>query len=551
MLDRDKLAKILGLLGSAESGEILSAGRAANALIRNANTSWAEVLNQNSVGDEARALYAENNELRETAQQLLAETSALVAENNELRETTRQLVVEGRELYAEKNKLRKTTQHLLVENQALRKRATPSLAHRIAAGSKQWGHALITSAIALYGIEFLRHPLVARLRASETRAIRSIVVRSLVAAGMLLTLIIFAVLSLHDVAMFGEPLILSGTMASSGQETPEAGARSGGPSAEAERRATISDPPLIVAMATPEAIPSPTPPEAMLSPVEESTTLPATLPPAVVAPDPTAPVAEAPSPVTSLAPAKEQAAPPATSRTNSPPPEAMLSPVEESTTLPATLPPAVVAPDPTAPVAEAPSPVTSLAPAEEPAAPPAASRTNSPPPEAMLSPVEESTTLPATLPPAVVAPDPTAPVAEAPSPVTSLAPAEEPAAPPAASRTNSPPPTLSPPNQRLSAAEIAALVTRGDAFLSAGDIVSARLFYERAADGGDGGAALRLGATFDPGFLSRTGVRGAPGDPSRATSWYRRAVDLGNPAAQEHLKNLERQRFAEPGSPSH
>src|SRR5215831_16295933 len=445
MLDRDKLAKILGLLGSAESGEILSAGRAANALIRNANTSWAEVLNQNSVGDEVR------------------------------------------ELYAEKNKLRKTTQHLLVENQALRKRATPSLAHRIAAGSKQWGHALITSAIALYGIEFLRHPLVARLRASETRAIRSIVVRSLVAAGMLLTLIIFAVLSLHDVAMFGEPLIRSGTMASSGQETPEAGARSGGPSAEAERRATISDPPLIVAMATPEAIPSPPPPEAMLSPVEESTTLPATLPPAVVAPDPQ--------------------------------------------------------------VAEAPSPVTSLAPAEEPAAPPATSRTNSPPPEAMLSPVEESTTLPPTLPPAVVAPDPTAPVAEAPSPVTSLAPAEEPAAPPAASRTNSPPPTLSPPNQRLSAAEIAALVTRGDAFLSAGDIVSARLFYERAADGGDGGAALRLGATFDPVFLSRTGVRGALGDPAQASSWYRRALDLGNPAAQEALIALEQQRVAAPASP--
>src|SRR5215471_8941297 len=485
MLDRDKLAKILGLLGSAESGEILSAGRAANALIRNANTSWAEVLNQNSVGDEARALYAENNELRETAQQLLAETSALVAENNELRETTRQLMVEGRELYAEKNKLRKTTQHLLVENQALRKRATPSLAHRIAAGSKQWGHALITSAIALYGIEFLRHPLVARLRASETRAIRSIVVRSLVAAGMLLTLIIFAVLSLHDVAMFGEPLIRSGTMASSGQETPEAGARSGGPSAEAERRATISDPPLIVAMATPEAIPSPTPPEAMLSPVEESTTLPATLPPAVVAPDPQ--------------------------------------------------------------VAEAPSPVTSLAPAEEPAAPPATSRTNSPPPEAMLSPVEESTTLPATLPPAVVAPDPTAPVAEA--PVISLAPAEEPAAAPAASRTNSPPPTLSPPNQRLSAAEIAALVTRGDAFLSTGDIVSARLFYERAADGGDGDAALRLGATFDPGFLSRAGVRGAPSDQTQAWSWYRRAVDLGNSAAQEALRDLEQPRFAAPDSP--
>ena len=33
-LDRDKLAKILGLLGSDKTGEILSAARAADALIR-------------------------------------------------------------------------------------------------------------------------------------------------------------------------------------------------------------------------------------------------------------------------------------------------------------------------------------------------------------------------------------------------------------------------------------------------------------------------------------------------------------------------------------
>jgi hypothetical protein len=59
MLDRDKLAKILGLLGSAESGEILSAGRAADALIRNANTSWAEVLNQKPSPTRC-ALLAEN-----------------------------------------------------------------------------------------------------------------------------------------------------------------------------------------------------------------------------------------------------------------------------------------------------------------------------------------------------------------------------------------------------------------------------------------------------------------------------------------------------------
>jgi hypothetical protein len=56
---RDKLAKIFDLLVSAESGEIL-AGRAADALIRSANRSWADVLNQNVVADEARALLPEN-----------------------------------------------------------------------------------------------------------------------------------------------------------------------------------------------------------------------------------------------------------------------------------------------------------------------------------------------------------------------------------------------------------------------------------------------------------------------------------------------------------
>ncbi|MGA7868778.1 MAG: hypothetical protein WCA23_33220, partial [Stellaceae bacterium] len=94
---------------------------------------------------------------------------------------------------------------------------------------------------------------------------------------------------------------------------------------------------------------------------------------------------------------------------------------------------------------------------------------------------------------------------------------------------------------QLSPAEIAALVARGDAFLSAADIVSARLFYERAANAGDSAAALRLGATFDPTFLDRAGVRGNPGDPAQAESWYRRARDLGDAAAAVRLKNLERQ----------
>jgi hypothetical protein len=154
----------------------------------------------------------------------------------------------------------------------------------------------------------------------------------------------------------------------------------------------------------------------------------------------------------------------------------------------------------------------------------------------------------------------TAPSAAAPPPAPQAAPAaptpppsrpEEmlqpnaPVATPAAPRAVTPqapaPPVQSPAGQHRSATEITALVTRGDEFLSAGDIASARLFYERAAEAGDSAAALRLGATFDPNFLGRVGVRGNPGDPAQAASWYRRARDLGDAAAAERLKNLERQ----------
>lgn len=104
------------------------------------------------------------------------------------------------------------------------------------------------------------------------------------------------------------------------------------------------------------------------------------------------------------------------------------------------------------------------------------------------------------------------------------------------------PPSTAPdgaPGSAPSPAEITILRARGDDFLKAGDIASARLFYERAAGAGDGAAALRLGATFDPGFLARAGVSGALGDPAQASSWYRRARDLGEAAAAERSKSLK------------
>jgi TPR repeat protein len=94
-------------------------------------------------------------------------------------------------------------------------------------------------------------------------------------------------------------------------------------------------------------------------------------------------------------------------------------------------------------------------------------------------------------------------------------------------------------SSRLSAEEMAALLDRGDTLLNAGDVTSARLFYQRAADAGGGLAAIRLGETFDPLFLDRVHLIGVRGDLSAASFWYRRARDLGATGAAALLKALE------------
>jgi hypothetical protein len=77
------------------------------------------------------------------------------------------------------------------------------------------------------------------------------------------------------------------------------------------------------------------------------------------------------------------------------------------------------------------------------------------------------------------------------------------------------------------AAEVGEFLARGDSFVRIGDVASARVFYERAASAGDGRAAVRMGATFDPVFLRRAGLRSTFGDPAQARSWYRRASGFG------------------------
>jgi len=139
--------------------------------------------------------------------------------------------------------------------------------------------------------------------------------------------------------------------------------------------------------------------------------------------------------------------------------------------------------------------------------------------------------------PSAPAPAPQVPEPEPIAPTPAVSPATEPtpAVPPATEPTLVVPPA----DRRLSGADSAALVARGDAFVRARDVASARLFYERAAEMGDGRGALQMGATFDPAFLDRAGLRGAQGNQPEALWWYRRARDLGDTEADRLLKTLE------------
>jgi TPR repeat protein len=82
------------------------------------------------------------------------------------------------------------------------------------------------------------------------------------------------------------------------------------------------------------------------------------------------------------------------------------------------------------------------------------------------------------------------------------------------------------------------LVDRANQLLSRGDVVAARTLYERAAEAGNGSAALLLGSTYDPNRLWSLGVFGMVGNKERARQWYARADQLGQPEAKERLRAL-------------
>jgi hypothetical protein len=86
--------------------------------------------------------------------------------------------------------------------------------------------------------------------------------------------------------------------------------------------------------------------------------------------------------------------------------------------------------------------------------------------------------------------------------------------------------------------EIKLLMKQGEQLIAAGDVVTARVVFQRAADAGNANAAMALGATYDPNVLRKLGVVGVSADLEQARSWYRKAENLGSPDARGRLDGL-------------
>ena len=99
-------------------------------------------------------------------------------------------------------------------------------------------------------------------------------------------------------------------------------------------------------------------------------------------------------------------------------------------------------------------------------------------------------------------------------------------------------PPSSPVLRALDSEQIKLLMKQGEQFIAAGDVVGARIAFQRAAEAGDAKAAVALGATYDPTALAKLGVAGIGADVAKARSWYQRAEKLGSPEAKQRLEVL-------------
>ena len=86
--------------------------------------------------------------------------------------------------------------------------------------------------------------------------------------------------------------------------------------------------------------------------------------------------------------------------------------------------------------------------------------------------------------------------------------------------------------------EIKLLTRQGQQLAATGDLVTARILFQRAAEVGDATAAMALGATYDPNVLAKLGVAGMAANVEKARSWYRKAQSQGSAEATRRLRAL-------------
>lgn len=84
------------------------------------------------------------------------------------------------------------------------------------------------------------------------------------------------------------------------------------------------------------------------------------------------------------------------------------------------------------------------------------------------------------------------------------------------------------------------LVAYARLLLGRGDIGSARIVLQRAAEMGNAEASFALAETYDPLILSKWGTYGTHGDASRALDLYARALAGGIKEAKERSDALHR-----------
>jgi hypothetical protein len=114
------------------------------------------------------------------------------------------------------------------------------------------------------------------------------------------------------------------------------------------------------------------------------------------------------------------------------------------------------------------------------------------------------------------------------------------AAAPAAAVPVAAPPVAASPARRLDADELATLMKRAKGLIAIGDIASARLLLERAADAQEASAALLLAQTYDPVVLGSQDTRSITPDPAAARTWYQKAAQLGSSDATQRLAQMQK-----------